>query len=67
MSQDNSVLQPIESMKSGMITETKNPVLKRAIDSAFKVTKRKGAGKGTVIMFVYIDGDPDCDKVIFLS
>lgn len=54
-------------MKSKKIKSAeRNPGIKRAIENALKaVDKRKS--KCTVTMFVYIDGDPESEKIFFLN
>jgi hypothetical protein len=44
----------------------RNPGIKRAIDAAL-LELNTGNSSGTMTMFVYIDGDPIYQKVIFLN
>lgn len=56
----------IQLMKSKRIKKERNPGIKRAIDNALKAVG-KNKSKCTVTMFVYIDGDPESEKIFFLN
>jgi hypothetical protein len=56
----------IQLMKSKFMKKERNPGIKRAIDAAISELNT-GNGGCTVTMFVYIDGDPNSEKVIFLN
>lgn len=54
-------------MKSKKIKSAeRNPGIKRAIENALKAVG-KNKSKCTVTMFVYIDGDPESEKIFFLN
>lgn len=53
-------------MKSKRIKKERNPGIKRAIENALNAVG-KNKSKCTVTMFVYIDGDPESEKIFFLN
>lgn len=56
----------IQLMKSKLMKKERNPGIKRAIDAAL-LELNTGNSSGTMTLFVYIDGDPISQKVIFLN
>ena len=56
----------IQLMKSKIMKKERNPGIKRAIDAAL-LELNTGNSSGTMTLFVYIDGDPISQKVIFLN
>jgi hypothetical protein len=56
----------IQLMKSNLMKKERNPGIKRAIDAAL-LELNTGNSSGTMTLFVYIDGDPISQKVIFLN
>ena len=56
----------IKLMKSKLMKKERNPGIKRAIDAAL-LELNTGNSSGTMTLFVYIDGDPISQKVIFLN
>ena len=56
----------IQLMKSKLMKKERNPGIKRAIDAAL-LELNSGNSSGTMTLFVYIDGDPISQKVIFLN
>ena len=56
----------IQLMKSKFMKKERNPCIKRAIDAAL-LELNTGNGGCTVTLFIYIDGDPISQKVIFLN